>query len=411
MYSFKEKKPLNYLFLSFDKFPPFRVDVSVLFGKELVKKKHQIEFVLQSEKDSSKAYIANWSGCTVHVGVMKNGLSLSSRIRKNLYGFLNDLRCIKLILRNEICGIIIKDKFFSATVVALFTRLVNKKCIFWLSYPYPEANIHKARTKLVNYSFFFLLRGLCFKNLLYRCLLPLSHYVFVQSEQMKRDVQTQGGDVAKVMAVPMCVQLEDFETDRIDANVVLGKYPNIIYLGALDRLRKIDFILRVFQLVLMKKPEAKLWLVGSSEKPEDLSFLHHEAEQLGVKDGVIFTGFLPRKKALAYVNKADVCLSPFYPTPVLNSTSPTKIIEYMAMGKPVVANEHPEQSLIIGESNAGICVPYREIDFSKAVLYLLSHPEEAARMGAKGRKYVEKYRTYPNMADQVDRQIRKIFST
>ena len=82
----------------------------------------------------------------------------------------------------------------------------------------------------------------------------------------------------------------------------------------------------------------------------------------------------------------------------------------MAMGKPVVANEHPEQSLIIGESNAGVCVPYREIDFSEAVLYLLNHPEEAARMGAKGRKYVERYRTYPNMADLVDRQIRKIFS-
>lgn len=410
MYSFEEKKPLNYLFLSFDKFPPFRIDVSVLFGKELVKKKHQIEFVLQSEKNSRKAYLANWSGCRVHVGVMKNGLSLSSRIRKNLYGFLNDLRCIKLILRNEICGIIIKDKFFSATLVALFTRLVNKKCIFWLSYPYPEANIHKARAKMVNYSFFFLLRGLFFKNLLYECLLPLSHYVFVQSEQMKRDVQKQGVDIAKVMAVPMCVQIEDFETDRMDANVVLGNYPNIVYLGALDRLRRIDFLLRMFQMVLMQKPEAKLWLVGGSEKLEDLSFLHNEAKRLGVKDGVIFTGFLPRRKALAYVRKADVCLSPFYPTPVLNSTSPTKIIEYMAMGKPVVANEHPEQSLIIGESNAGVCVPYREIDFSEAVLYLLNHPEEAARMGAKGRKYVERYRTYPNMADLVDRQIRKIFS-
>jgi glycosyltransferase involved in cell wall biosynthesis len=160
----------------------------------------------------------------------------------------------------------------------------------------------------------------------------------------------------------------------------------------------------------MEKPGAKLWLVGSSEKPEDLSFLHNEAKQLGVEERVIFTGFLSREKALAYVRKADVCLSSFYPTPILNSTSPTKIIEYMAMGKPVVANEHPEQSLIIEQSNAGICVPYREIDFSKAVLYLLDHPKEAARMGTKGRKYVEKYRTYPNMADQVDRQIRKIFS-
>lgn len=410
MHSFEKEKPLNYLFLSFDKFPPFRVDVSILFGKELVKRKHQIEFVLQSEKNCSKAHVTKWSGCKVHVGAMDSGSSPLSRIRKNVYGFFNDLRCMRLILGKDITGIIIKDKFFSGSFVALFSRLFNKKCVFWLSYPYPEANIHKAHGKMVNYPFFFLLRGLIFKELLYRCLLPMSHHVFVQSEQMKKDVAKQGIDIAKITAVPMCVQLEHFQTEQIDPNIDLGNNPNMVYLGALDRLRRIDFILRVFQLVLIQKREAKLWLVGSSEKSEDISFLRKEAERLGIKDSVIFTGFLPRKKALAYVREADICLSPFYPTPILNSTSPTKIIEYMAMGKPVVANQHPEQSLIIEQSKAGICVPYNETDFSEAVLYLLNHPEEAASMGKKGRKYVEKYRIYPKMAAHVDNHMRKILA-
>jgi glycosyltransferase involved in cell wall biosynthesis len=407
---YSEEKPLKYLFLSSDQFPPFRIDVSILFGKELIKKNHQIEFVLQSEKNCRKPYVTKWSDSTVYVGGMDCNTSFPSRVRKNIYRLLNDLKCIKLILNPNNCGIVIKDKFFTASILALFTKLFKKKFVFWLSFPFPESEIYSARNKLVKYPFIFLHRGLFFKLLLYRLLLPLAQHVFVQSEQMKKDVQVNGVEFSKITAVPMCVEIEDFENDRYSKNIDFGNEPKIIYLGAMDRIRRIDFILRVFKLVLLKKGNAKLLLVGRSEKPEDESFLEKEAERLGIQNSVVFTGFLPRQKALEYLREADVCLSPFNPIPVLKSTSPTKLVEYMAMGKPVVANQHPEQSQLINESGCGICVPYKEKKFSEAVIYLLNNPEKSALMGLRGRRYVQKNRIYAAMSSLVDNRLRDVFS-
>ena len=100
-------------------------------------------------------------------------------------------------------------------------------------------------------------------------------------------------------------------------------------------------------------PTARLYVVGRGDDPEDETFLESEAARLGLQSSVVFVGQLPQAQALRYVREADVCVSPFYPTPVLRSTSPTKLVEYMAMGKAVVANDHPEQKRVIEESGAG----------------------------------------------------------
>ena len=147
----------------------------------------------------------------------------------------------------------------------------------------------------------------------------------------------------------------------------------VLYLGTLIKARKMDFLIRVFEKVLGREKNAKLYLVGGGDAPSDEHQLKDEARRLGIEGAVLLTGFVPQQEAWAYVKEADVCVSPYYPTPILNSTSPTKLIEYMAMGKAVVANDHPEQRLVISKSKAGICIPYEENAFAEAILYLLIH--------------------------------------
>jgi len=74
---------------------------------------------------------------------------------------------------------------------------------------------------------------------------------------------------------------------------------------------------------------------------------------------VVFVGQLPQPEALVYVQESDVCTSPFYPTPILQSASPTKLVEYLRPATRV-ANDHPEQRRVIEDSGAGICTPYDE---------------------------------------------------
>jgi glycosyltransferase involved in cell wall biosynthesis len=232
--------------------------------------------------------------------------------------------------------------------------------------------------------------------------MPLSDHVFVQSEQMKRDIEREGISGAKMTAVPMGVSLPAMERYRGEqAAYPLGGRA-IVYLGTLQRSRKMDFMIRVLSLVLRDVPQARLYLVGDGDGPGDRRFLDEYADRLGVGASLTITGFLPQTEALRYVKAAEVCVSPFFPTPVLNSTSPTKLIEYMAMRKAVVANDHPEQRQVLEDSGGGICVPYEEDAFANAIVTLLRDPARAEEMGRLGRRYVEEFRDYARIADMLE---------
>src|SRR5690606_21972244 len=169
-----------------------------------------------------------------------------------------------------------------------------------------------------------------------------------------------------------------------DKLIEKGNSKWVVYLGTLKRIRRLDFMIRSFAAVVKKQPDAKLLVIGKGDQDSDLQWLKEIAEQEEISSSVIFTGHVDMEDGWEFIRRADVCLSPYYPMPILLSTSPTKLVEYMAMGKPVVANDHPEQSLVIRESGAGLCTQWDEQKFASAILAVLADPEKAAEMGARG---------------------------
>jgi glycosyltransferase involved in cell wall biosynthesis len=399
----QSKSKLRFLFVSSDKFPPFRVDVSILFGKELVERGHIIEWLLQSDETLHNAYQTEWSGCKVYVGPTDNGTSIGRRLRKNLYDIFHDFKMFRILQKSKYDFIIVKDKFISGLLAIIASKIHKVKFVYWLSFPVPEFYLYELREGTARYPLIYWIRGHFSRILLYRMIMPFSHHIFVQSEQMKRDITMEGISEEKMTSVPMGVSTKEilFFEYKAEQNR-LNKKKIVLYLGTLTKARKMDFLIRVFEKVFRRKKNVQLHLVGGGEDPSDEQILKDEARRLKIEDRVLVTGFIPKQEAWAYVQEADVCVSPYYPTPILNSTSPTKLIEYMAMGKAVVANDHPEQRLVISESKAGICVPYKKNAFAEAILHLLNHPKEAKKMGIRGREYVEKNRDYEQIADLVE---------
>ena len=78
------------------------------------------------------------------------------------------------------------------------------------------------------------------------------------------------------------------------------------------------------------------------------------------------------------------------------------------MGKPVIANDHPEQRRVIQESKGGICVPYKKNAFSNAIIELVSKPDVSQKMGSAGKSYVRNNRTYSKIADNVEQTYQKL---
>jgi glycosyltransferase involved in cell wall biosynthesis len=402
---------MKILFIPEDKYPPFRVDVSILFGKEL-NKEHSIDWVMQSERNMKRSAVIEGQNSKYYVCATDNGENIIRRLKKNFYRYVHQIKSLSLFKR-KYNVIIIKDQFF-VYLIAFIACLIfsyRSKIVFWLSYPFPEADLYDVKSRTARYPIVYFVRGLMLKLLLYKLIVPFSSHIFVQSEKMKDDIlecynhkdKMQG----KITSVPMGI-----EKDVIPffgySKVKKTKEFKIIYLGTLIQIRKLDFLVRVLKKLQNDGYKVKLIFIGDGEYPNDREVIIQEAKKYNIMNSIEITGFMSQNDAWDYIRDADVCLSPFYPTPILNSTSPTKIIEYMALGKAVVANNHPEQKKIIEESKCGICVDYSESEFAGAIEAILDDEKEKVEMGINGRKYVLMKRSYSFIAENVNKKLYEI---
>ena len=404
------KSKMNILLVAADKFPPFRVDIAVLFGKKMVERGHGIDWILQSDETLHESYRTSWQGSTVYVGRTDNGTSKWARFKKNVFRILHEMKMFPMLKSNKFDYLIVRDTFVSAIAAPIISKMFGVKLIYWLSFPFPEFYLHLVKNGMAKYPYFYWLRGHALKLLLYGIILPSAEHIFVQTSQMRENIAKYGIRKQKMTPVLMGVSVDDIPFWGYEGKKGDEEENTIVYLGTLGKERRMDFLLRAFKKVLDSGRSAKLFLVGGGEEEADERFIREAAERLNIAEKVHITGFLPQKIAWDYVRQAAVCVSPIPPEPILDCGSPTKLIEYMAMGKATVSNDHPEQRVVIEESRAGICVPYEENAFARAILYLLENRGEARAMGVRGRKYVELKRNYDVLADLVENKLMSLQS-
>jgi glycosyltransferase involved in cell wall biosynthesis len=400
--------PLAILFVTLDNFPPFRPAAKAIFSEGLAEAGHRIDWVLQAGTPATEAGDRPYKTGIAYVAPTSSGETRLARIQKHWYDVRNDLRIFSLLKQRNYSLVQIKDKYVGALIAVAAAKLRGVPVFYWLAYPHGEASLYAAANGVARYRFLYRLRGAFQRFVLYRLIMPSCAHVFVQSEQMKLDVAAEGIPLEKMTAVPSSVNLDDMDAavaDEPEAEPLRGK--PIVYLGTLLRERRLDFLVRVLARVLPDVPDAHLVFVGGGDMPEDEGMLRREAESLGVAHAMTITGWLPMPSAWAKTRHAAVCVSPYFPTQILLSTSPTKLVEYMALGLPVVANDHPEQSEVVRESGAGVVCPWDEAAFAAAIVRVLRDPAGAAAMGSAGRRYVEGQRTHRAMTNLVAARYRQ----
>lgn len=103
---------------------------------------------------------------------------------------------------------------------------------------------------------------------------------------------------------------------------------------------------------------------------------------------VTFTGRVPDREMLETLSTADVCVNPDLPNDMNDQSTMIKVMEYMALGKPIVQFDLTE-----GRYSAQQASVYArrndEADFADKILYLLDHPEVRQCMGEAGRRRIE----------------------
>lgn len=110
--------------------------------------------------------------------------------------------------------------------------------------------------------------------------------------------------------------------------------------------------------------------------------------ELGVPHYVTFTGRIPDQQMLEMLNTADVCVNPDVANEMNDKSTMNKIMEYMALGKPVVQFDLTEGRFSAQEASL-YAEKNNELDLARKIVQLLDDPEARARMGRFGRNRVE----------------------
>jgi glycosyltransferase involved in cell wall biosynthesis len=220
---------------------------------------------------------------------------------------------------------------------------------------------------------------------------------------MREDLMARGIPKPKMTPVVMGVDLELSRPARIAPaqDPRLHGKRVLIYLGTLARGRRLEVLLQMLKILRQQFPDVLLLMVGEAEDELQERWLRQQARELGVADATIWTGWLPIEEGWKYVRAAQVGLAPFPRGPLLDSASPTKVIECLALGVPVVANDNPDQERTLREGGGGLCVPLTAHDFARAVSRLLVDESLRRAMAESGQAYVRATRGYDGLANLV----------
>lgn len=384
-----------------DVYPPQRPDVKALFGKYLAQAGLTTD-LLSEAAPGVDVVAADWPA--------GRAIVLRHRYRNRLLKLLEALAFyIAGLVRHSraVAAIQVRDQVFLSLFGLAVARWRGIKFCYWMSFPIPEGYLEVARSQSLASSplrrLASLLRGKLGHQVLYRLVAPRADHVFVQSERMLEVLVERGVRRERMTAVTMGVDLARVrEAAVVPANDhrLSGCRP-LLYLGAMDRTRRIDFLLHVLARVRLDIPKALLILAGSASEPGDMDWLRREAQRIGVASGVVWLGWLPTEQAWRYARSAEIGLSPIPPGPLYDVSSPTKGLEYMALGLPVVGNRIPDQEKVIGESGAGLVVDYEVAAFADAIVKLLLDPAMARAKGARGPAFIARERDYAVIADRV----------
>lgn len=382
-----------------------RVDVCDLFAVRLAKKGFNIQWVLHDAQPGPGWRKTRWRDAPAFIVYQSSRRGLVGKIDNKLRDLVADLRTFWLALTGSYDVVQVRDKFLVAVLALLATRLRGSKFTYWASYPFAECRIIDAREGRARFPVLSLAVGKTAAWLQYKIILPHADHIFVQSRQMLEDFRAEG--VAQESMTPVPMGIGEHLLNHPPCEVT--PY-SILYLGTLNLVRRLDTLVEALAIVRKQFPKSRLVFVGEGDVPEDRQRLEQAISQFGLADAVEITGWLPAAEAHDRVCRAAVCVSPFYPIPILLSTSPTKLIEYMALQRPVVANRHPEQSVIIAESGAGICVDWSAEQFAEAISTLFADPTAAEAMGRRGREYVRAKRLYSGIAEDVAAEYSRLLS-
>lgn len=208
------------------------------------------------------------------------------------------------------------------------------------------------------------------------------------NESYKKIAIERGGmDPSRVYVVRSGPKLDRLKIIPPVESLKRGRKFLVGYVGVMGKQEGIELLLRAARYVIrdLHREDVHFGLVGGGTSLEEMQAY---ATELGIADFVTFTGRVPDQALLEMLNTADVCVNPDVANEMNDKSTMNKIMEYMALGKPIVQFDLAEGRFSAQDASLYAAKNDPE-DMARKIVALLDDSELRTRMGEFGRNRVE----------------------
>ena len=228
--------------------------------------------------------------------------------------------------------------------------------------------------------------GLLYKSQLWLERQTYKHckFAFVTNESYKKIAIERGGmkpeDVFVLRSGP---KLERLRIVPAKPEIKRGRKYMVGYLGVIGQQEGIEYLLNAAKYIReeLRRDDIFWGIVGGGPH---LEVLRKQCKEMGLEDIVEFTGRVPDETLLDYLNTADVCVNSDEYNAMNDKSTMNKILEYMALGKPIVQFDLTEGKYSAQKASL-YAKPNDAVDMANKIIGLLENPEKRKEMGEYGR--------------------------
>lgn len=257
-------------------------------------------------------------------------------------------------------------------ITALFFKLFGVKYVFDHHDINPELYISKFEKKGFFYNLMVLFEWLTFKT---------ANYSIATNESYKNIAISRGkmkpGRVQVVRSGPKLDRLKILPPTEA---LKKGKKYMVGYIGVIGEQEGLDLLLESAKYIVSKRDDVHFGIVGGGTHLEEIKKL---CSEMGLSDYFDFYGRVDDQTMIEVLNTADVCVNPDKPTAMNDLSTMNKIMEYMALKKPIV-----QYTLKEGQFSAKEASLYAKntdpLDFAEKILFLLDNESKRKEMGDFG---------------------------
>ena len=201
----------------------------------------------------------------------------------------------------------------------------------------------------------------------------------------------------KISVIPNGVDLSLF-------NIINRKNPNkIVFAGAMYYHRGLDVLLEAIPKVIKRIPDAKFVLLGSGTEMNKLKKIVSENK---LEKSVEFKGWIKREEIPKNISDASIGIGPLRLTDVTSRALPIKVLEYMAVSLPIIAQKGTLPEDVLQNEKNGYFIENSN-DLAEKIILLLDQPKKVESMGIQSSKMVQKF-SWNNVVKNIIEETKKI---